>query len=170
MANALVTGSSGAVSARNAGSNASHGEYGMTAAPFASSQLLVLVGSEQPHLLAVELAQAADDDTARRHIDAQRQRVRREDRLEVAAREERLHPQLQRGEQPGVVEPQPARQQVGQASHLFQPLVVGGQRLHPLLHLDMQPRALLRRDQQMPRRADGRRLDRLASGQKVQAR
>ena len=97
------------------------------ASPGAASHLLELVGNQHAAAAAVPLAHAADDDGARRHVDAERQRVGGEDDLHQAPRKQDFHQLLQNGQQPGVVEPDPLARQGGDRLNLLELLILRAQ-------------------------------------------
>jgi hypothetical protein len=66
-------------------------------------QLRVLAGGQQLVPLSLELEQILDDDGLRRHVDAERERLRGEDQLDEPALEELLHRLLVQGEHPSVM-------------------------------------------------------------------
>ena len=82
------------------------------AAAGASGQLGVLPRRQVGMRLAVELGQPLEDDRARRHVDSQRERLGREDRLDQPADEQLLDGLLERRDEPGVVRGEPAAQPV----------------------------------------------------------
>src|SRR4051812_18984673 len=76
-------------------------------APRSASHLLELVWNQHATATAIPFAHAANDDGARRHVDAQSKGVSGEDDLHQAASEEHLDELLQDREQPSMVEPNP---------------------------------------------------------------
>jgi len=116
-----------------------------SSAPGASRELGAL---RRRHLgvgLAVPLHEFLQDHRARRHVDAQREGLRREHHLDQAGREEGLDRLLEDGEQARVVRRDPPAQRVRpgpEAQHLK---VLGGQRGAPLVDHGLDPGALLGR-------------------------
>ncbi len=66
-------------------------------------ELRHLTGGQVREAHAVELGERRDDHTASRHVDAERQRLRREDDFDEAALEELLDHLLVVRQQPGMV-------------------------------------------------------------------
>ena len=82
------------------------------AAPGAAGELGVLPRRDRHAGLAVELLELLEHDGARGHVDAERERLGREDRLQQLALEELLDDLLERGQHAGVVGGDPALEAV----------------------------------------------------------
>src|SRR5581483_11010445 len=90
----------------------------------APGELLVLVRRQRATRFAVELGQLADDHGLGRHVDAERQRVGREDDLQEPAVEQLLYQHLQYRQHTGVVEADAQRQQPRQRADLVERTVI----------------------------------------------
>ena len=130
---ALSSGSRSLVSTSDVWGKVTHGEYISSETPRASMPRRPArpviwrysFGRQQAAAGAVELQHLADDDRARGHVDAQRERVGGEDGAQLARLEQLFDQQLDLRQQARVVDGDAARQEASEQQRDLAQLAVG---------------------------------------------